>query len=129
MAGRSTTSPDPMLSDPEAARAFGKIEGQLKELVHISAGEAQRQEAIARTLSKPDIPAPLKWAAAIIAGLFTAGTATLVFWLVSSVSEMQVTLARMDERMVSGSVRDSRVDALELRVTKIEAERLSPRDP
>jgi uncharacterized membrane protein YoaK (UPF0700 family) len=63
-----------------------------------------------------EIPAPLKWAGAIIAGLFTAGTATLAFWLVSTVSEMQVTLARMDERMVSGTVRDARVDDLARRV-------------
>lgn len=67
-----------------------------------------------------DIPAPLKWAATIIAGLFTAGVAAGVFWLVSSVSEMQVTLARMDERMTTGSVKDSRVDEIERRVTKLE---------
>lgn len=67
------------------------------------------------------IPPPLKWAATIIAGLFTAGTATLAFWLVSSVSEMQVTLARMDERMTTGSVKDSRFDELERRIVKLEA--------
>ena len=67
-----------------------------------------------------EIPAPLKWAGAIIAGLFTAGTATLAFWLVSTVSEMQVTLARMDERMVSGNVQDGRVDDLQRRVQKNE---------
>lgn len=68
-----------------------------------------------------EIPAPLKWAGAIIAGLFTAGTATLAFWLVSTVSEMQVTLARMDERMVSGNVQDGRVDDLVRRVQKNES--------
>ena len=67
-----------------------------------------------------EIPSPLKWAGAIIAALFTAGTATLAFWLVSSVSEMQVTLARMDERMASGMVRDARVDDLTRRVTTLE---------
>lgn len=67
------------------------------------------------------IPAPLKWAATIIAGLFTAGVAAGVFWLVSSVSEMQVTLARMDERMSTGSVKDSRFEYLDRRVTKNEA--------
>lgn len=67
-----------------------------------------------------EIPAPLKWAGAIMAGLFTAGTATLVFWLVSSVSEMQVTLARMDERMASGTVKDARFDEIDRRVTTLE---------
>jgi hypothetical protein len=73
-------------------------------------------------LRKAEIPAPLKWAAAIIASLFTAGTATLVFWLVSTVSEMQVTLARMDERMASGTVKDARFDDLERRVANLEKE-------
>ena len=72
-------------------------------------------------LRKAEIPAPLKWAGGIIAGLFTAGAATLVFWLVSSVSEMQVTLARMDERMASGTVKDARFDDIDRRVTKLEA--------
>lgn len=67
-----------------------------------------------------EIPSPLKWAGGIIAALFTAGTATLAFWLVSTVSEMQVTLARMDERMVSGNVRDARVDDLTRRVQRNE---------
>lgn len=71
-------------------------------------------------LNEAKIPAPLKWAGAIIAGLFTAGTATLAFWLVSTVSEMQVTLARMDERMVSGNIKDSRYDEIERRVVNLE---------
>lgn len=71
-------------------------------------------------LRSVDIPPPLKWAAAIVAGLFTAGVAAGVFWLVSSVSEMQVTLARMDERMASGSIKDGRVDELDRRVTSLE---------
>lgn len=66
------------------------------------------------------IPPPLKWASAVVAALFTAGTATLAFWLVSSVSQMQVTLARMDERMVSGTVKDARFDEIERRVTNLE---------
>lgn len=67
------------------------------------------------------IPAPLKWAAAIIAVLFTTGIAAMVFWLVSSVSEMQLTLARVDERMTTGSVKDSRFDEIERRVARLEA--------
>lgn len=74
-----------------------------------------------REIEGAEIPAPLKWAGAIIAALFTAGTATLAFWLVSSVSEMQVTLARMDERMASGMIKDARFDDVERRVVKLEA--------
>lgn len=71
--------------------------------------------------TEAEIPAPLKWAGAIVAGLFTAGIAALAFWLVSSMSAVQVTLARMDERMASGMVKDARFDEIERRVTKLEA--------
>lgn len=67
------------------------------------------------------IPAPLKWAATIVAALFVVGIAGLVFWLVTSVSGMQLTLARMDERMGSGMVKDSRFDDIDRRVIKLEA--------
>jgi len=69
---------------------------------------------------KADVPAPLKWAAAVVAALFTAGSAALVFWLVSTVSQMQVTLARMDERMASGAIKDSRFEELDRRVSALE---------
>ncbi len=69
---------------------------------------------------EPEIPGPLKWAAGIIAAVFAAGITAGVFWIVTSISEMQVTLARMDERMASGSIKDGRVDELERRVTAIE---------
>lgn len=48
-----------------------------------------------------EIPTPLKWAGGIAAALLTTGIGALAFWLVSSVSAMQVTLGRMDERMAS----------------------------
>lgn len=68
-----------------------------------------------------EIPAPLKWASVIIAGLFTAGTATLAFWLVSSVSEMQVTLARMDERLANQTaLQAGQIKGLESRVAVLE---------
>lgn len=72
------------------------------------------------------IPAPLKWAGVIASGLFTAGTATLAFWLVSTVSQMQVTLARMDERMVSGTMKDNRVDEIDRRLVKLESVGANP---
>ena len=47
---------------------------------------------------KVEIPAMMKWAGGIITALVTAGVIALCFWLVSSVNDMQQTLARMDER-------------------------------
>lgn len=76
-----------------------------------------------REIEKPDIPAPLKWAAGIIAALFTMGLAGLAFWLVSSVSQMQVTLARMDERQqLEANGQNARFADLDRRVTKLEAD-------
>lgn len=69
-----------------------------------------------------EIPPPLKWASIIIAGLFTAGAATLAFWLVSSVSEMQVTLARMDERLANqAQVQSEQLRGISGRVTVLES--------
>lgn len=52
-------------------------------------------------LRTAEIPAPLKWAGVIVASLFTMGVGAMAVWLVTSVSSMQVTLARMDERTAS----------------------------
>lgn len=82
--------------------------------------EAVITKFVAEHPLKTEIPAPLKWAGAVAAAIFAGGTLALVFWLVSSVSQMQVTLARMDERMASGSVKDSRYEEIDRRVTKLE---------
>ncbi|MCW1431410.1 hypothetical protein [Novosphingobium sp. JCM 18896] len=70
---------------------------------------------------EPPIHPLVKWLVGAIAGLGAAAIIGIGFWLVSSVSGMQQTLARMDERMVSGAVKDGRVDELDRRVTKLEA--------
>lgn len=72
----------------ENAERFSKIDRHLSRL------EAEIPTSDATTA----VPPPLRWAAAIIAGLMTAGVAALAFWLVSSVNEMQQTLVRIDER-------------------------------
>lgn len=72
-------------------------------------------------LRRVEIPAPLKWAGAIIAALFTMGIGAMAVWLVSTVNTMQVTLARMDERMVSQDrSQGSQFDELNRRVTRLE---------
>lgn len=64
---------------------------------------------------KAEIPAPLKWAAGIIAALLTAGVAGMFFWLVTTVNDVQLTLARMDERQQSGEA------GYERRISRLEA--------
>lgn len=72
-------------------------------------------------LRKPEIPPPLKWASGIIATLFVAAVGGMAVWLVTTVNEMQVTLARMDERMGNqSSNQDGRYDDLSRRVGTLE---------
>lgn len=68
-----------------------------------------------------EIPAPLKWAAVIASAVITMAASGGVVWLVSSVSEMNVTLARMDERMASYiSAQENRMREIERRVETLE---------
>jgi len=70
------------------------------------------------------IPSPLKWAAAIVAAVMTAGVSAMALWLVSTVNSMQVTLARMDERMANQDKSlGTQFDDLNRRVTALESVR------
>lgn len=61
-----------------------------------------------------EIPPPLKWAAIVATSVLTVAASGGLLWMVNSVSEMSVTLARMDERMAryteSGAATDERQD-------------------
>lgn len=61
-----------------------------------------------------EIPAPLKWAAIVASAVLTLSATGGVIWLVTSVSQMSVTLARLDERM------GGYIDAQAARMTDIE---------
>ncbi|WP_390549898.1 hypothetical protein [Qipengyuania sp. MTN3-11] len=68
-----------------------------------------------------EIPAPLKWAGGIIAALFTAGITGLGFWIVTTLSDVQVTVARMEERTaLQDTSRDDRFTEIERRVNQLE---------
>lgn len=74
------------------------------------------------TKTEAAIPTPLKWAGGIAAAVFTAGIAAFFFWLTSTVNDMQVTLARMDERMAGqAGDRDARFADFDRRLTRVEA--------
>ena len=71
--------------------------------------------------TKAEVPAPLKWAAVIVSALLTLGIGGTATWLVTTVNEMQVTLARMDERQQSSAdTQDGRFDDLERRIGRLE---------
>lgn len=61
-----------------------------------------------------EMPPPLKWAALIASAVLTVSASAGLIWMVTSVSEMSVTLARMDERM------GGYIDAQAARMTEIE---------
>lgn len=68
-----------------------------------------------------EIPAPLKWAAVITAAIISMAASGGVVWLVSSVSQMSVTLARMDERMGNYiTSQENRIREIERRVDRLE---------
>jgi hypothetical protein len=68
-----------------------------------------------------EIPPPIKWVGIMLGGTMTAAVTAGLFWLVATVSEMQVTLARMDERIGGWtSMNESRYSDLEKRVAALE---------
>ena len=82
--------------------------------------EATLVKFASKAKPEAEIPPPLKWAGGIIA-LFTLGIGGMAVWLITSVNEMQVTLARMDERMAGASASaDARLSSVEGRVLTLE---------
>lgn len=72
-------------------------------------------------LKKPEIPGPLKWAAGIVSALLAMGVGGTVVWLMTTVNEMQVTIARIDERLESAAVSQTdRSDEINRRLTRLE---------
>lgn len=100
-----------------------------------SLGDAAQTRAIAQQVAKATIieyeaehprrkevaiPPLIKWIVGAVAGFGSLAIAGMGFWIVSSVSALLVTTARIDERMASGAIKDSRVDEIERRVTVLE---------
>lgn len=94
------------------------------------AGEAAATLAVHKLIAehpdvfrpKQEIPPPLKWAAGVITALLATGVGGTAVWLMTTVNEMQVTLARMDERMENSSTTlDDRFQEHERRIGRLEA--------
>ncbi len=89
-------------------------------IVRLSATPAQASSV--EQPVKTEIPAPLKWAAGIVASLMSLGMGAMVLWLVTTLNEMQLTVARIDERQQSqvGDV-DGRFAEVNRRIGRLEA--------
>lgn len=61
---------------------------------------------------KAEIPAPLKIAAGVVTALMTAAVIALSFWVVSTLNELQLTVARIDTRQQTDTT-GKRLDAVE----------------
>lgn len=69
-----------------------------------------------------EIPAPLKWAATIIGAVLVLVSGSAVLWVVTTISAMQITLARVDERMtMQAPAQETRFVTIEARLTRVEA--------
>jgi hypothetical protein len=76
---------------------------------------------LAGRVGRPELPAPLKWAAAIIAGIMTVGSAGLLFWMVSTISQTQITVMEIKTRQqMTAEQWESRFKTLESRMVTIE---------
>lgn len=72
-------------------------------------------------VSKAEIPAPLKWAGGILAAVATACTVAMAIWVVSTLSGLQQTVTRIDERQqITGDAVTQRLTADEQRITRLE---------
>lgn len=69
-------------------------------------GEASSEIAIRKFVERygepkgreSSVPPPLKWAAAIVAAIMAACATGLLYWMVSTLSAVQITMVRIDER-------------------------------
>lgn len=81
------------------------------------------REVMDRTRSRPiEIPAPMKWAAGVLAAIGTVAATSGVLWIASTVSDTQLTVARMDERLESlTNSQDAELADIKRRVTDLES--------
>lgn len=113
----------PSLGDNAQIRTLVEQVAEGTAEIAISKFVAQHPE-VRQAAVVAEIPAPLKWAAMIAATVITVSASAGLVWLVSAVSEISVTVARMEERM-GGYITNQaeRMTALEVRVDRLENER------
>ena len=83
---------------------------------------AQNHPEVRRGTVVAEIPPPLKWAAVVASAILTVSASAGLIWMVTSVSAMSVTLARMDERMGGYiAAQESRMVQIERRTERLES--------
>lgn len=71
--------------------------------------------------AKMEIPPALKLAAGVITAVITAAVVGMCFWMVTTLSDLQQTVTRIDERQqLTGSSTGQRLDKIEERLMRLE---------
>lgn len=100
-------------------------DGNVEQVRFIVSEAVKQAHALAQTEAKeteaPAIPTILKWIAGIAAVIVAAVILGYFNWLTDTVTQMQVTLARMDERQASQvAAAENRYEDMNRRVTRLE---------
>jgi len=75
-----------------------------------------------QTPQKAEIPPPLKWAGGIAAAVFAALIGAFCLWMVTTLNEMQITVARIDERQQSQAAdQTGKFQEIDRRISTLEA--------
>lgn len=108
------------IGDSAQIRMIAEQVGESAAEIAISKFAANHPE-VRRGTVVAEIPAPLKWAAVIASAILTISASGGLIWLVSSVSEISVTIARMDERMANYTAQQTKqIEDLSRRVETLE---------
>lgn len=68
-----------------------------------------------------EIPAPLRWAGMLAGAVITAVATAAGIWVISTISDVQLTVTRIDERIErSAELQKERFDDMERRISAIE---------
>lgn len=82
----------------------------------ISKYVAEHPEASVKT----EIPPPLKWAAGILAGLATVGITGFVFWMVTTLNDMQLAMRDVQTQLGTTGAVEARFGDINRRIDRLE---------
>lgn len=107
---------DPRPSAGDAAQVRLIVE-QVVDAAMVRLGSRQSE----KEPSKMELPPSIKWAAGIVSAVITAAVIGFMLWMVTTLNDMQLTVARIDERQQSqGSDVDGRFQDFDRRVMRLE---------
>jgi hypothetical protein len=115
-------------TDPAVAQAIelGELNRGIKDIIHLLNNDAQARNAlVGKALNNAPqevaVPPLIKWLVGSIATLGASALIGLGIWVVTSISTMSETLARMDERMKGSDTSvQGELGELRRRVTAVE---------